>query len=213
MRLGVSERRACEITGQHRSTQRYEPQRAPDDAALRKRLREISAEKPPLGPPPRPRPLGERGGLGREPKARPATSDARRTSGPCPQAQAARLGASDAESFNARLRDEVLDTELFSSLAEAKLILAEWLEGYNSSHAHSSLGMLPPGRFAAAWRPEAGLSDAAGGGAPARRPMPAPLALRVAPRGINHRLSLRVDRGIGSGQSADEMSPRDGSPL
>jgi hypothetical protein len=32
------------------------------------------------------------------------------------------------ESFNARLRDEVLDTELISSLAEAKLILAEWLE-------------------------------------------------------------------------------------
>ena len=47
------------------------------------------------------------------------------------------------ESFIARLRDEVLDTELFSSLAEAKLILAEWLEGYNSSHPHSSLGMLP----------------------------------------------------------------------
>jgi putative transposase len=44
------------------------------------------------------------------------------------------------ESFKARLRDELLDTELFSSLAEAKLILAEWLEGYNSSHPHSSLG-------------------------------------------------------------------------
>ena len=29
-----------------------------------------------------------------------------------------------------------------TSLAEAKLILAEWLEGYNSSHPHSSLGML-----------------------------------------------------------------------
>ena len=65
------------------------------------------------------------------------------------------------ESFNARLREEVLDTELFSSLAEAKLILAEWLEGYNSSHPHSSLGMLPPARFAAAWRPEAGLGEAA----------------------------------------------------
>ena len=65
------------------------------------------------------------------------------------------------ESFNARFRDEVLDTELFSSLAEAKLILAEWLEGYNSSHPHSSLGALPPARFAAAWRPEAGLGEAA----------------------------------------------------
>jgi Integrase core domain len=65
-------------------------------------------------------------------------------------------------------------------LAEAKLILAEWLEGYNSSHPHSSLEMLPPARSAGH---------------------------------TNHRLSLRVDRGMGSGQSADEMSPRDRSPL
>ena len=65
------------------------------------------------------------------------------------------------ESFNAGLRDAVLDSELFSSLAEAKLILAEWLEGYNSSHPYSSLGMLPPACLAAAWRPEAGLGQAA----------------------------------------------------
>ena len=65
------------------------------------------------------------------------------------------------ESFNARLRDEVRDTELFSSLAEAKLILAECLERYNSGHPHSSLGMLPPARFAVAWRPEAGLGESA----------------------------------------------------
>jgi len=48
-RLGVSERRACQIAGQHRSTQRHEPERAPDDQALRARLREISAEKPRWG--------------------------------------------------------------------------------------------------------------------------------------------------------------------
>ena len=34
-RLGVSERRACQIAGQHRSTQRHEPMRAEDDEALR----------------------------------------------------------------------------------------------------------------------------------------------------------------------------------
>ena len=45
-RLGVSERRACLIAGQHRSTQRREPCVAPDDAALRGRLREISAKRP-----------------------------------------------------------------------------------------------------------------------------------------------------------------------
>jgi len=48
-RLGLSERRACEIAGQHRSTQRREPQRAPDDGALRGRLREISRERPRWG--------------------------------------------------------------------------------------------------------------------------------------------------------------------
>ncbi len=48
-RLGVSERRACEIAGQHRSTQRHEPTRAVDDAALRVRLCEMSVERPRWG--------------------------------------------------------------------------------------------------------------------------------------------------------------------
>lgn len=48
-RLGLSERRACRIMGQHRSTQRYEPRRAPDEAALRARLRAFSAERPRWG--------------------------------------------------------------------------------------------------------------------------------------------------------------------
>jgi len=43
-RLGPSERRACRIAGQNRSTQRHCPQVAPDDAALRKRLRKISED-------------------------------------------------------------------------------------------------------------------------------------------------------------------------
>ena len=48
-RLKLSERRACEIVGQHRSTQRYETRRAPDDAALRRELRAFSAERPRWG--------------------------------------------------------------------------------------------------------------------------------------------------------------------
>ncbi len=48
-RLELSERRACEITGQHRSTQRHEPELAPDDEALRRRLRRLSASKPRWG--------------------------------------------------------------------------------------------------------------------------------------------------------------------
>ena len=48
-RLGLSERRACQIASQHRSTQRREPERAADDAALRERLRKISRERPRWG--------------------------------------------------------------------------------------------------------------------------------------------------------------------
>jgi len=48
-RLGLSERRACQIAGQHRSTQRRESVLARDDDALRARLRKISRERPRWG--------------------------------------------------------------------------------------------------------------------------------------------------------------------
>ena len=49
-RLRVSERRACQITGQHRSSQRHQPSRGGDrDEALRARLRKLSAEHPRWG--------------------------------------------------------------------------------------------------------------------------------------------------------------------
>jgi putative transposase len=48
-RLGVSERRACQIAGQHRSTQRREPVVACDDAGLRARLRKLSRDRPRWG--------------------------------------------------------------------------------------------------------------------------------------------------------------------
>ena len=49
-RLGLSERRACQITGQHRSTQRHELRRGGErDDALRARLRKLSAEHPRWG--------------------------------------------------------------------------------------------------------------------------------------------------------------------
>ena len=48
-RLEVSERRACRITGQHRSTQRHEPRGGDRDDALRARLRDLSREHPRWG--------------------------------------------------------------------------------------------------------------------------------------------------------------------
>jgi putative transposase len=65
------------------------------------------------------------------------------------------------ESFNARVRDEVLDVELFDTLAEARLILADWHAAYNAEHPHSALGMVAPARFAAAWRTQEAANGAA----------------------------------------------------
>ncbi|MEY8798768.1 transposase, partial [Leisingera sp. XS_AS12] len=48
------------------------------------------------------------------------------------------------ESFNARLRDELLDRELFYSLREAQIIIESWRKHYNTKRPHSALGYRPP---------------------------------------------------------------------
>jgi len=48
-RLGLSECRACQITGQDRSTQRHQSGPASEDAAVRDRLWELSGEHPRWG--------------------------------------------------------------------------------------------------------------------------------------------------------------------
>jgi putative transposase len=48
------------------------------------------------------------------------------------------------ESFNARLRDELLDGEIFYSLAEAKIVIESWRRHYNAVRPHGSLGYKPP---------------------------------------------------------------------
>jgi putative transposase len=54
-----------------------------------------------------------------------------------------------AESFHSRLRDEVLDAELFTDLVDAKAQAAAWWHEYNHRRPHSSLGYLPPAMYAA----------------------------------------------------------------
>ena len=54
------------------------------------------------------------------------------------------------ESFNGKVRDEVLNVEEFSCLAEARVVIEDWREDYNQHPPHSSLGMRSPARFAAA---------------------------------------------------------------
>ena len=48
------------------------------------------------------------------------------------------------ESFNARLRDELLDGEIFYSLREAQIVIESWRRHYNTVRPHGSIGYKPP---------------------------------------------------------------------
>ncbi len=48
------------------------------------------------------------------------------------------------ESFNGRLRDELLNGELFYTLKEAQILVERWRQNYNTKRPHSSLGYRPP---------------------------------------------------------------------
>lgn len=48
------------------------------------------------------------------------------------------------ESFNGKMRDELLSTEIFYSLKEAQVLIEMWRKHYNTVRPHSSLGYRPP---------------------------------------------------------------------
>jgi len=255
---GVSERRACRLLGQHRSTQRHEPKAREPDEALRERLRDYAKEHPRYGyrraaatlrreghrvndkrvhrlwkelelqVPQRRRAwrfVGEAENgchrlaaerpnhvwaydflsdqtvdgktlkilalvdeFTREPLAlhaarsirsehlldilrrlfreRGAPAYIRSDNGPEFVASAVRTFLDDAdvgalfiapgapwqngfaESFNARVRDELLDRELFGSLIEARVVLDEYRRHYLDERPHSALGYLTPREYA-----------------------------------------------------------------
>lgn len=53
------------------------------------------------------------------------------------------------ESFNSRLRDELLDRELFLCLDEARFVLDEWRMDYNHRRPHSGIDWQTPAAYAA----------------------------------------------------------------
>jgi putative transposase len=271
-RLGLSERRACRFAGQNRSTQRHCPQVAPDDQALRARLRKISEDRPRWGyrrahghlltegfsvNRKRVQRIWREEGLrvpakakkrrrlgnstvpadrlraeypnhvwaldyqhdatedGRELKflnivdeftrealaievdrsinaeetvavlrrlaaERGAPANIRSDNGPeltaavlrewCRQRSTGTAYIEPGspwqnpfvESFNSRLRDELLNTEVFTCLEEARVLAADWREDYNANHPHSALGMMSPERFAASLRSPSGLATRGG---------------------------------------------------
>jgi transposase InsO family protein len=48
------------------------------------------------------------------------------------------------ESFNGKLRDELLNAEVFHTLAEARVLIEQWRRHYNTTRPHSALGYRPP---------------------------------------------------------------------
>lgn len=56
------------------------------------------------------------------------------------------------ESLNSRIRDELLNQELFHTLLEAQVLAEDWRLDHNQHHPHSALQMLSPDEFAANWR-------------------------------------------------------------
>ena len=52
------------------------------------------------------------------------------------------------ESFNGRLRDELLNETLFASLADARVALRDWMKDYNTVRPHSAIGNVPPTTYA-----------------------------------------------------------------
>ena len=76
------------------------------------------------------------------------------------------------ESFNSKLRDELLNGEMFTTLREAQVLIESWRRHYNAVRPHSSLGYRPPAPEAilpparglpyAALRSAHGLAKAAG---------------------------------------------------
>lgn len=53
------------------------------------------------------------------------------------------------ESFNGKFRDECLNEHWFTSLAQARQVIAHWRQDYNEIRPHSSRGRIPPAQFAA----------------------------------------------------------------
>ena len=57
------------------------------------------------------------------------------------------------ERFNGTMRDQLLNGEEFDSVLEARVVIGQWVELYNTVRPHRALGMVPPAKFAAAWTP------------------------------------------------------------
>jgi putative transposase len=99
------------------------------------------------------------------------------------------------ESFNSRVRDELLGVEVFSCLTEVKVMIGDYRQDHNTNRPHRAHDLMTPAAFAAGWR-------AAHEAAPASAEQPSAYGLGLSDAGgsltlqepINHQLSEQVDR-------------------
>jgi hypothetical protein len=99
------------------------------------------------------------------------------------------------ESFNGRLRDELLNETLFKSLPHARAVLEAWRRNYNEQRSHSKLGWMTPGGYASTLSGRtAGTLRFAGAPRPGLLP---PIKQKVQ---INPGLALSLDEKRGSCQ-------------
>ena len=62
----------------------------------------------------------------------------------CPRCRGLTGDTGDVEAFNGKLRDELLNGEMFNTLREAQVLIEEWRRHDNRVRPHSSLGYRPP---------------------------------------------------------------------
>ena len=90
------------------------------------------------------------------------------------------------ESFNGRMRDELLNETLFRGLDHARSVIAKWAEDYNTARPHSALDYRTPAAYAATLQaargPDAARTDSSA---------PGPLAT-TAPDGVSHGEALKA---------------------
>ena len=81
------------------------------------------------------------------------------------------------ESFNGRMRDELLNETLFMSMGHAREKITAWADDYNTERPHSSLGYATPAAFAAELKKQGAASLRIAGGY-ATQPLASPAPTR-----------------------------------
>ena len=88
------------------------------------------------------------------------------------------------ESFNGRMRDELLNETMFKTMPHARAMIAAWIKDYNEKRPHSALGYETPKDFAQSFEPATDIRAA-----PLKSSARLPLAQHT-PQGVSTKKAL-----------------------